>query len=311
MAGAVGAALHELHCGGGRLRRYWVLLRRTVRLVLRSRADVIFFQNPSIVLAVTVIAMKSLRLTRAAMVGDFHNAGVFPPIGKSWVPWLVKRCDLVIVSNTNLEARVTAMGGRCLALPDPLPDLPTGNGGRCRGGRFQVLMVCSWADDEPVAEVLRAAEILRTMAPGVRVAITGLPALAQRGWTARVPENVELTGYLSEEEFVRRLQCSDVIMDLTTREDCMVCGAYEAVSTGVPLIVSANEPTMRYFYKGSLFTDNSATDIARCVVEAIARQEVLRGDVRDLKGEILAKERQLIGSLVEAINLMTKARSAC
>lgn len=306
MANAVGATLHELHCDGGRLRRYCSLAWRTVALIRKCSPDVIFFQNPSMMLAALIVAMKSLRLTHAAVIGDFHNAGLFPPVARLLVPWLVKGCDVVIVSNSNLEARVVAMGGRCVSVPDPLPQLSLQGGERRRDGRFRVLMICSWAEDEPVAEVLRAAEILRRTAPEALVAITGRPVLAKQGWTGPLPDNVELTGFLSEEEFERRLKCSDLVMDLTTRDDCMVCGAYEAVSAEIAMVISANEPTMRYFSKGSVFTNNAADDIARCIVDAIARHDVLMREVKELKNELLAKEREVFGSLTETVRRLTK-----
>lgn len=309
MAEALGATLFEMECKGWRLKRYCVLIWRTVRLIRSCRADAIFFQNPSMVLAAVVIGMKSIRLTRAVLIGDFHNAGVFPPVAQALVPWIVKGCDLVIVSNGNLEERITAMGGRSLSVPDPLPELSAEGGGRQRSGRFQVLMVCSWADDEPVVEVLRAAEILRSRVAEVAVAITGRPALAKRGWTRPLPENVELTGFLSEEEFDKRLKHSDVILDLTTRADCMVCGAYEAVSAEVPIILSGNEAMKTYFSKGAVFTDNTAADIANRVLEAMLRREELTRDVQELKSEILLREREVFRKLSDTVRLIAKELS--
>lgn len=301
MARRVGAALYEFESERRRLLRYCVLLWRTARVILRSRPDIIYFQNPSIMLAIAVVVMKSLRLTRAAIVGDFHNAGVCPPVGRVLVPFLARGCDLVIVSNKSLETRVVRMGARCLSLPDPLPELPMIPAVRSQDGKFRVLMVCSWADDEPVAEVLRAAENLLTCSPSVAFEITGRPSLERRGWSRPLPENVSLTGFLSETEFVRKLRSSDLVMDLTTREDCMVCGAYEAVSAEVPIIVSANEPMMRYFRKGAVFTDNSADSITQCIVDAVARREVLAREVKELKYGILAEEGNMVQTVVDAV----------
>jgi len=306
MAVAVGAALHELHAEGSRLTRYWALTRRTVALIRNSNADVIYFQNPSIVLAVVVLGMKALGFTRAVVIGDFHNAGVFPPVGAILVPWLVRRCDLVIVSNFKLQARVAALGGRSIAVPDPLPTLQeSGDREKMAQGPFRVLVICSWANDEPILNVLEAAEILQAEAPDVVLAISGRAGLARVGWTKPVPENVELTGFMTDEEFERRLMRSDVIMDLTTRADCMVCGAYEAVSAEVPLIASENEPTVRYFSKGAVFTNNTSRDIARAVVEVLTRRADLEREVKELKAEILHRERAVLQDVRDAARLLS------
>ena len=123
MAARLGAQLFELEHVGGRLARYISLSCRTFALLREQRPAVVYFQNPSIVLATLVTLMKSTGLLRAKTVGDFHNAGVFPSFGAWLVPWLVRSNDLIIVSNEELRARVEALGGRCLAIPDPLPHI--------------------------------------------------------------------------------------------------------------------------------------------------------------------------------------------
>src|SRR4051794_2850741 len=99
MAACVGATLHELEYKGNALARYWALGCKTIGIIRRSRADVVYYQNPSLVLATLVATLKFLRITRARIVGDFHNAGVFPPAARFLVPWIVRNSDLIIVSN--------------------------------------------------------------------------------------------------------------------------------------------------------------------------------------------------------------------
>lgn len=301
MAAAVGATLYELEYRGGRLARYWALGRRTFQLIRQSRPDVVFFQNPSIVLAALVTAMKFLRFTRARTIGDFHNAGVNPPVAAFLVPWIVRHTDLVIVSNRNLEPAVTRFGGRCLSVPDPIPDIEPAR--PAAASSFEVFFICSWADDEPIVEVLEAARMLADTVPDVRISITGRPRLARVGWHNPVPPNVDLTGFLSEHDFDARLARAAAAIDLTTRDDCMVCGAYEAVSAEVPMIVSGNEPTRLYFRKGAVFTDNSASDIARAVLEVRQRHPQLRSEVAQLKRELLDSQEIALGRLREVARL--------
>jgi hypothetical protein len=303
MAASVGATLHELEYRGNALARYCVLIFRTVRLVRAAKPEVIFFQNPSLVLAALIAGLKSLGAIRCRTVGDFHNAGVHPPTAGFLVPWIVRRCDLVLVSNSNLAPVIEAAGGRCLAMPDPLPNIEhTAGPVSAPRGAFSVLFVCSWAADEPIAAVLEAARILRGAAPDIAIAITGRPKLAATGWVGPVPENVELTGFLTDEDFERRLASCSVILDLTTRADCMVCGAYEAVSVGVPMILSNNEPTVRYFHKGALYTDNSAQSIAQLIIHSREQHAQLSREVRELKSELAAAEQKALRRLLTLVS---------
>jgi hypothetical protein len=293
---AVGARLHELDEPGGRASRYLKLIPRTFSLVRSEHPDVVYYQNPSIVLAALLAMMKMLRLTKARLVGDFHNAGVNPPASARWlVPFVVRRTDLVIVSNRNLEKPIEALGGRAMSIPDPIPEFDVA--APPPSATFEVFFVCSWASDEPIVEVLEAARIVARSAPGIVIAITGRPKLERVGWTDPVPANVQLTGFLSEHDFERRLLGAAVVLDLTTRDDCMVCGAYEATSAEVPMVLSDNEPTRAYFRKGALFTDNTAASIAREILDAHARHAELKHAVRALKRELLIEEQARFAAL--------------
>jgi glycosyltransferase involved in cell wall biosynthesis len=298
LANAVGATLHEMIHSGNAVARYCALLTRTFRLIRRVKPQVIYYQNPSLILSALVVTMKCLRLTRAKLVGDFHNAGVNPPVARFLVPWIVRHSDLIIVTNASLEKAVGAMGGKCMSLPDPIPHL-AGARQDTASRAFDVFFICSWASDEPIVEVLKAAAILAQRQPDIVLSITGRPKLERIGWTEPVPPNVRLTGFLSEHDFEQRLLDAAVVLDLTTRADCMVCGAYEATSAQVPMVLSDNPPTRAYFRKGALFTDNTAASIAAELLCAHSEHTRLRGEVAALKQELLIEEQANLKRLVE------------
>lgn len=300
MAARLGATLHELDYRGHFLARYWVLGWRTVGIVRRSRPDVVYYQNPSLVLAALVTTLKFFGLTHAKIVGDFHNAGVFPPVLRFLVPWIVRNSDLIVVSNKNLQPAIEGFGGRSVAIPDPIPEIHAHTRVESGSGeQFAVFFICSWASDEPIDNVLRAAQMIEATDRSITVAITGRPKLERIGWHAPVPGNVELTGYLADADFEARLAAASAVLDLTTRADCMVCGAYEAVSVGVPMIVSNNEPTRRYFHKGALYTDNSAEDIAKLILELRADYARFKHEIVELKQELLLADRAALQLLDE------------
>jgi hypothetical protein len=297
MAAAVGASLHELCYEGHWLARYCVLAIKTISLIRRTNPDVIFFQNPSLILSTLIATLKRLAIVRARTIGDFHNVGVYPPKARFLVPWIVKNSDLIIVSNAHLESVITALGGKCISMPDPIPQLEALPVERSTGSRFEVLFICSWASDEPIMSVLHAAEILDEGHPDLVICITGRPKLERIGWRGPVPRNVFLTGFISSDEFEKRLAAASAVLDLTTRDNCMVCGAYEAVSAEVPMILSDNEPTKRYFHKGALFTDNSSENISELILQLRARHSELKDKVVELKQEILENEKRALRDL--------------
>jgi glycosyltransferase involved in cell wall biosynthesis len=102
----------------------------------------------------------------------------------------------------------------------------------------------------------------------------------------KIPANIVLTGYLSDSDYKKMLSSCDIVIDLTNRENCLVCGSYEAVAMEKPLIVSDTVALKEYFYQGTVYTDNSASNIADSIRTAYQNLDRLRIEVRQLKSEI-------------------------
>jgi glycosyltransferase involved in cell wall biosynthesis len=127
--------------------------------------------------------------------------------------------------------------------------------------------------------------------------ITGRAKLSNEA-RQRLPSNVQLTGYLSEEAYIAMLGSADAIVDLTTREDCLVCGAYEALALARPLVVSDTTALRGLLQRAALYTRNFSSDIAAAARlaleqgvmlqrEADARSLELREDWRSRKTQLL------------------------
>jgi len=299
MARWLSADLYQLEHTGGRVVRYIALSIRTIRLLLTEGIEIVFFQNPSIVLSVLIVLLKKMGIVQAKIVGDFHNAGVTPPRGAFLCQWVARSSDLTIVSNPNLVGVVSSWGAKSAAAPDPLPvfHTDTDRGGSSTTNAFTFLFICSWADDEPVAEVVRAAAILEKEYPFFKTIITGRPKLQKHLNGVSIPDSIVLTGFLSEEDFEEQVNAADIILDLTTRPDCMVCGAYEAISAEKPAILSDNPPTREYFNLGVEFTDNSATDIVRCMIKSFQNIAIMKTDIKRVKIDIQGREAQCLKAL--------------
>jgi glycosyltransferase involved in cell wall biosynthesis len=233
-------------------------------------------QSPSLVLSLLALALRPF--LRYALVVDAHNEAVEPYLHPGalmrMLTYLVlRRADLVVVSNPALVSRVESRGGRALSLPDRIPTAPAHAPAAKDASVFQVVVISTFADDEPIESVIESA---RAAADGVRYAITGNPARLSARVRAALPANVRLTGFLPEEEYWSLLAASDVIMDLTTMDDCLVCGAYEGIAVGNPLVLSNNRASVELFHDAGLFTDNSVASLASVVRDARALHAALR-----------------------------------
>lgn len=277
------AALYQLESKKARLRRYIDLTILTFNIIRKSPANVVVVQNPSIILA--LVANIFCRLTFKKLAVDAHNGGLFPIDGKYWVlnrlaEIIVKITPLTIVSNEELKKYVEGKGGKSIVVPDPLPALTPSQKNKSTE-LYKAVFVCTWARDEPYAEVIEAA---KKLPENIKLYITGnhkgRANISLEGYP-----NVVLTGYISDTDYVDLLDSADVTIDLTTRDNCLVCGAYESVALEKPMILSNKKALRSYFNKGALYTENNAEDIAENIVKSQSLNEELAEEVKQMKLE--------------------------
>lgn len=263
------------------LRKYALGIYRTFATLLTARPQIVFCQNPSLILSCFLVIAK--RLFRFRICVDAHNAGLFPAEGRSSIllelAYVVQRyADLSLVTNEALKLHVENNGGRAFVLPDRIPSIPVVSP-RALTGRVNLLFICSYGADEPYEAVFEAA---RHLQEDEFVYVTG--NYAKRGIApGSLPPNVILTGYVSEDEYVRLLRSVDATIDLTTRDNCLVCGAYESVAVEKPMVLSDTLALRQYFNLGAVYAINNAEGIFCAIREVIDRQRELTLQVGKLK----------------------------
>lgn len=253
----------------------------------RLKPSIIFAQNPSLVLCLFLAIYKSI--AKCKLIVDAHNAGIFPKEGRSRLLLALSRivqrqADLTIVTNPALANHVKGVGGQPFVLPDPIPDLPSTSRKELEGDAA-LLFICTYAADEPYQAVFEAA---KRIPKKVFIYVTGNYQKHDID-PSGLPPNLILTGYVPEDDYIAMLHSVDGTIDLTTRENCLVCGAYESVAAGKPMILSDTKDLRTYFDKGAVYTDNTVSDLCRCIEELVDRKDELTQDIVKL-GEKRASE---------------------
>jgi glycosyltransferase involved in cell wall biosynthesis len=260
--------------------RYLLQALETRRIIWRERPQLIIAMNPPIVLPLLVYL--AARLLKAKFVIDSHT-GAFDGRWRRYLllhKFLSRRALATIVTNAPLRALVERWGATALILEDRVPDLPlTETIGT--NNTFTVGVISSFAPDEPVDAVIAAARNVSD----VRFLITGrVPRRLARNVGS--PGNVSFTGYLPRTEYVALLHRVDVLMVLVKRDLTLLCGAYEAVAVGKPLITSDWPVLRKYFRLGTLYVDNTPEGIQEAVKKAAQCQAQLRAEMRQLKNSL-------------------------
>src|SRR6266550_845989 len=283
---SLGIELCELRPRATSVAKYPFLLWETVLCLLRYRPRVLVVQCPSVVLGVWAALLKAV--FRYELVVDLHNEAV-EPINSSRAlyhrsfAWIRRMADLSVVTNEPLKAIVEEGGGRGFVLPDRIPDM----GGVSRIGnthrRPQVVFVCTYAIDEPVEAMLEAAHLV---GPAVDIHVTG--DRRRLKIQVAIPSHVHLTGFLPETQYEQLLREADVIVDLTSIEHCLVCGAYEAVALEKPLVTSDTRALRSYFRSGTVYTNHDPSALAESIQFAATHRRELAAEMTLLKRELTA-----------------------
>jgi glycosyltransferase involved in cell wall biosynthesis len=101
-----------------------------------------------------------------------------------------------------------------------------------------------------------------------------------------VPPNVRFTGFLDELDYWSLLRSADAIVDLTLMDDCLVCGSYEALALGKPMLLSNNSASVELFGDCAVFTNNTAADIRRALERLRLEQARLQAAAERKRGEL-------------------------
>ena len=235
---------------------YPVLAWRTLRAVMRERPRAIVVVAPPFVVALLVLVLARALGARIAI--DIHSGALVDRRWRWSVPilrWTVKHADAGLVTLESLTDRLAGEPPP-IVLPDPLPSMTVPGDGATGAviradGRGQVVAVCGWGDDEPIEALVRAAK-----GAGWTLIVTGRPRRS-----VEAPPNVKFTGFLSEAEYAATLAAADAIVVLTTREDTLLSGAWEALALGRPLIVSAMRSLRLTFGDSVTYAENDSAGI--------------------------------------------------
>jgi glycosyltransferase involved in cell wall biosynthesis len=137
----------------------------------------------------------------------------------------------------------------------------------------QVLVISTFAPDEPIEELFVAASHL----PDLNFVFTGNPHHYQAR-ANKITKNVYFTGFLADYDYWVKLRESAVLIDLSLMNDCLVCGAYEGLALGKAMVLSANPATERIFGDVAVLVDGTARSISNGCKKALQNRVSLQSN---------------------------------
>jgi glycosyltransferase involved in cell wall biosynthesis len=287
LSAGLGVKLYTIVSSKPRLLRYLESIIKTLQVIHSERPDVVFAQNPSTVLALFLVLIKPLCLKQ--LILDAHNTGIYL-LEKRYrllnriSAFIQKKADLTLVTCAGLQKEIERNGGRARVICDRIPQIENPRRFKINHGGWKLAFVCSFAFDEPYDAVFACA---RQLPDDVTIFVTG----RYRGKVnpTQIPANVKLVGFLPEEDFWGLLQECHLVLDLTTQDDCLVCGAYEGIAAGKPLILSDTAATKALFRTGCVYVKPTVESIRDGILKSMAYYGDNLKEIRVLK-DALEKE---------------------
>ena len=294
MSSNLNADLFEIITHGPRWKRYPAQIFNTIKILSKNKSSVIFAQNPSIFLSTIVVLYG--KVFRNTVVIDAHNAGVFPLEGQykilnKIVRFINSLSSKVIVSNAALKQFINKDEEAIFAIPDPIPEVPRHGDYLVKKDKTNLVFICSWAADEPFEALFKIA---KNLTDTTHIYITGNSKGKEKEIKGGVPENITLTGFLTNEKYDNLIHASDAIMVLTTRDNCLVCGAYEGVAVEKPMVLSETDVLTHHFNKGCVYTDNTSSSIESSIKQLIDNYSNLSLEIKTLKKELKTDMKSLL-----------------
>ena len=266
--------------------RYMQLIHETFRVLMTQKPKVLLVQNPSIVLTSLCVLLRPFFHYR--LIVDAHNEAVEPYVHDNILVrgvsrFLMRRADITIVTNEYLADTVRSCGGDAVVLPDRLPEVDAVSPVELSTDTFNLVLIATYAPDEPIMAILNAAAMLQDR---LSLFVTGDYTRLDASIRRQLPANIVFTGFLSNADYWGYLTSADAIMDLTSMDNCLVCGAYEGAAVARPLVLSRNDATVRYFSRGVVYTDDSTQGIHRAMLELMENYDDLLAAMAQLAGEL-------------------------
>ncbi|MCA9744103.1 MAG: hypothetical protein H6695_12200 [Deferribacteres bacterium] len=278
--------------------KYFGQFFMTLKLLFREKPGVVFVMSPPVI-AVLPVYLYAL-LKRIPYVIDSHTAAFLMPRWKRFQGlqrWLERRAATTIVHNEHLAEIVRKGGGHTTIVRDMPIEYNIGERYPMKDG-FSVAAVCSFNYDEPIEAIMDAAR----QVPDVQFYMTGNAKHLAPELKNNLPENVKLTGFISDAAYGSLIQDADVVMSLTIRDHTMLRAAYEGIYQGTPVLISNWQLLRNAFPIGAAHVDNSANSIAEAIRNIQSNKQKFKAEAEELRARKYEQWQQTKLSILERID---------
>ncbi|MGE7877218.1 glycosyltransferase [Peribacillus muralis] len=264
-----------------------------LQLLVEKKPKRIFVQTPPSHSLLAPIIYKKIINKEALIICDLHNAMTREPwLKRLGTQRLLSDCDLIICHNEVVYSNILNNKlfkifnyNNLVILEDKTPKLKKNfhqDNHKKQTNEPVVFFPASFNNDEPINEVIKAAELL----PNYKIIMTGNSSKLKRNFNIEIenlPSNVLITGWITTEEYKRTLNECDILLGLTIFNDIQMSVSNEGLGAEKVMVLSETE-TLRLIYKdGAQYCENNASSIAENIQIAYKNSDELKRKVSSVK----------------------------
>jgi hypothetical protein len=275
---------------------------KTWQILFERKPKHIFVTNPPVFAAYCVYFY--CLLSGAKLVLDTHPPALFM---KKWawsVPlqrWVSMRAYVNITDQYRFKRLFDGWGSKAtVVIERPPKDV----GGKVLSSspdpsKFEIGVVNTFGEDEPLQCVLDAAKLM----PDMIFNITGDIEKGDKAMIDSAPPNCVFTGYLRGDDYWNMLNRCRAVMALTTWKNSLIMAGQDGITLHKPVLMSRQETTTEYFYKGTVFVENTGESIAEGIREIKRREQELIGETYAFLDE---RQKAWDANFAELVELLKK-----
>lgn len=278
---------------GNVLVRYIKQAFKTSRYIAKHRPRTLMVMLPPFPLLLLVVMLR--RILGYQLIADMHT-GAFGDPKWAWsraVSLRLLRGHTALVTNEFLANECDRYGVRAEVMHDPISGKELNT--PCTEAAPKILCPLSYANDEPIEEILGAAR--RT--PRLQWVFTGN---APESVKVSAPPNVVFTGFVTDDGYLELLSESAVVIALTNRPHTMQRAGYEALSFGIPQVTSRFPELQDFLGDAAVYSELVDQEIAIAVTRIINDQDSYRDKARLIRKERIREQDVQLAKVVKIVH---------
>ncbi|MFH1583221.1 MAG: glycosyltransferase [Candidatus Falkowbacteria bacterium] len=298
LADALGAELRQIYykkIGAYNLPtmvRYIFQATETLLILFEKRPAFVIVQNPPVFAPLT--AFLYCKLSGAKLVIDSHTAAFLDDKWKRFYNLfkfaarraILNGChnykNLEILKSWHIKPVISMQffnpAFDLVKLNQPMRDEKIEQA--VKSSDLPIMMVNRFANDDDWETVAKTAELM----PEAKFFITGDSREAKKE-IKNLPANVFLTGYLAQDEFLKLMWRSSVVLAFSLRPDTVLWSIREIMALGKPFVTTDGEVLKHYFNEVGLFVKSDPRELKNKIIEANAKAAEIKRKIKDFLDE--------------------------